>query len=526
MAHHLCGRAHSLPISLFTVAVLLVLVFAGASSSIGASASEAALSQPVSTYWPSGAWRTSTPEAQGIDSEQLVRMLEYVQQRQIALHSLLIVRHGYLVTEAYFQPFQADTIHDIQSCEKSVVSALVGIAIDHGYLQGVDQPLLSFFPNRTIANLDERKESITLEDLLTMSAGFTWDEWRPVDPQSTSYQLSASRDQIQFVLDRPMSDDPGTRWNYSAGLPLLLGTILQDVTATDIASFAQQYLFDPLGLDATLHVVDRSTAMSMALNPQDMAKFGYLYQQHGVWDGQQILSPEYVATSVSNHVPTAVGGNYGYFWWLPPYGGYQADGDGGQRITVLPDKDTIVVITAGLTYPDMGTVPDQLIQDFILPAVVSNDPLPDNPAASARLADLVQSLAQPDPQPVAALPEIASTLSGRTFRLQPNSIGLQTIALSFAGDDATLSLSFGGPAQPMAVGLDRVYRVTPLRPSGLIYGWMALRGTWQGSNTFAVQLLMTGVARNLLFQFDDDSVTVWYLGSCGEREQIPGTLTA
>ncbi len=473
-------------------------------------------------YWPYQEWRTSTPEEQGIDSARLVQMFDYVQAHHYDLHSLLIVRHGYLVTEAYYPPFQADTFHDIQSGAKSVISALVGIALDQGYLEGVNQPMLGFFPDRVIAP-DVWKQDVTLEDLLTMTAGLDWDEWRPTDPQSTLYQLSASPDKIQFVLDRRMSDAPGARWNYNSGLPLLLGSIIQQVSGTGLRNFAQNALFSPLGIHALIQTDAPSAAMNVALTPQDMAKFGYLYLRHGQWAGQSVISPVWVQASTSVHTTTPYGANYGYFWWLPPYGGYEAEGDGGQRIIVLPDQDMVVVITGGLTYPDMQTVPDQLVQNYILPAAKSAEPLRDNYPANVHLASRLQAITQLDPRPVLPLPPIAGQISGQTYALQPNSIGLQAVALTFSAQDASLRLTFAGRSQDMQIGLDNTDRITPLQPLGPLYGWIGLRGKWQSTDTFGLHLLMTGVVRNLEFQFQGDSITVRLLGSRGEREAIPGT---
>ncbi len=136
--------------------------------------------------WPTHGWQTSTPEQQGMDSEKLAKMFDYIASRKPDLHSLLIVRNGYLVTEAYFFPYRPETLHAINSCTKSFLSALVGIAIDKGFIRGVDQRLLSFFPDRAIANVDPRKQAITLENLLTMSSGLDWPEW------STAYSSSAN----------------------------------------------------------------------------------------------------------------------------------------------------------------------------------------------------------------------------------------------------------------------------------------------------------------------------------------------
>jgi CubicO group peptidase (beta-lactamase class C family) len=163
-------------------------------------------------------WPTSTPEEQGIDSSRLAEMFAEVGQRGYNLHSLLIIRNGYLVTEFYAYPHDADTLHELRSATKSVTSTLVGIAIDQGYLTGVDQRVVDFFTQREIASLDAAKRAITLEHLLTMSSGFAWG--RGMIEVPSFYEMTGSPDWLQFVLDRPLSDAPGERFVYNSGGPM------------------------------------------------------------------------------------------------------------------------------------------------------------------------------------------------------------------------------------------------------------------------------------------------------------------
>ena len=152
------------------------------------------------TYWPTEAWRTSPPEEQGMDSQKLAQMLDAIRQQRLNLHSLLIIRNGYLVSETYFGPYQPDTRHELYSCTKSFVSTLIGIAIDKGYIDRTDHRVVDFFSERTFANLDRQKEDMTLEDVLTMRSGLDWQEGDP------AYQaLYRSPDWVKFMLDKPMA---------------------------------------------------------------------------------------------------------------------------------------------------------------------------------------------------------------------------------------------------------------------------------------------------------------------------------
>ena len=478
---------------------------------------------PFQSDWPTHTWRTSTPEEQGIDSAQLVKMADVIQARGLDIHSILIVRHGYLVTEAYFSPFQASSIHSLASCAKSLVSALTGIAIEKGYIDSVNHKMLDYFSDRPIKN-GAGKQAITLEHMLTMSAGLAWDEWRPVDPQNTFFKLTQSQDWMQFALDRPVAQQPGTQWNYNTSLPNLLTSIIEKTSQMTILDFAKRFLFAPLGITDYEVVVEAGGTLNVALTPREMAKLGYLYLNKGVWDGNPVIPAGWVKTSTANHIHTPHGQNYGYFWWLPSFGGFAAEGDGAQLIFVLPDLDMVVVMTAGLTYPDMATVPDELMTDFILPAVKTSEALPANPQAVSRLNAWLQAIQQSQTRPALALPEMAHTISAKTYVLRPNSIGLEAFMLDFAAPEPTIKLWFSGRAVQLGIGLDNTYRITPLPRIGPLYGWMALRGRWLGSDFFSLHLMMSGLVRDLEFRFGAGDVTVLLRGSRGEQERIPGTL--
>jgi CubicO group peptidase (beta-lactamase class C family) len=317
-------------------------------------------------YWPTNGWRTSTPEKQGMDSEKFAAMLAEINERKIDIRSLLVIRNGYLVSETYFVPFLQHHKQDMQSVGRSFTSTLVGIAIDRGYIAGVDQKILDFFPDRTFANLDAQKKTMTLEDVLTMRSGL---EPQPEDPRYQAMQ--DSRDWIQFLLDKPVTDPPGSRWNYCAGCSHLLTAILQKTTGMNPRDFAEQYLFKPLGIAAGKWMSDPAGlpygAGGFNLMPRDMAKLGYLYLRKGQWDGQQIISPEWVETSTQTHADVDVNAHfgYGYHWFtVPEMEGYAALGSGGQIILVIPKSDLVIVTTAK-TEESLF----ELIDKYILPAV-------------------------------------------------------------------------------------------------------------------------------------------------------------
>lgn len=347
-------------------------------------------STPTPTPTPIPFWdlRISTPEEQGMDSDVLVRMFDYIAEQDAEVHSVLIVRNGYLVTEAYFVPYRQSRKHPVLSCTKSFLSALIGIAIEEGYLD-VDNNVLDFFPDRVVANDDPRKRAMTVEHLLRMRSGLDWPESSVSYSSSNNvlWQMMSSNDWEQFVLDRPMIAEPGARFNYSTGDPQLLAAVLEEATGMSTQEFARTHLFEPLGVSSR-HWSWQSAPEGvsfggggLSITPRAMAKFGYLYLEDGVWNGQQIIPTDWVATSVA-------GPYYGYQWWRLGNGGYAALGYKGQRIAVLPHLEMVVVITGEFS----GTTSGYLVDAFIIPAARSSDPLPENPEGLALLESRIHEV--------------------------------------------------------------------------------------------------------------------------------------
>ena len=287
---------------------------------------------------------------------------------------MLVVHNGYLIFERYFTPilYDVDNTHIIYSCTKSVTSALIGIALDNGYIDNTSQLLVDFFPDLYIDNLDSRKETITLEDILTMTSGLEWDEERYDEPNDY-FGMTDSDNWVQYVLNKTMVADPGTAFYYNTGESHLLSAIINRTTGMTTLAFAIQNLFEPLGITAHPWLVDPQGihfgGSALALRPRDMAKFGYLYLNNGTWDGEQIVSSDWVATSTNEHV-TIYGGtfSYGYQWWInSPSDYYCARGYQGQYIFVVPEEDLVVVFSSDMD--DIYISMDFLVTDYIVPAV-------------------------------------------------------------------------------------------------------------------------------------------------------------
>lgn len=334
-------------------------------------------------HWPTTEWCYSTPEDQGLDSTVLEDMMDNFELpfNNYKIDSVTVIRNGRIVFEDTLTGFNPISLHEMYSVTKSVTSTLIGIAIDKGFIDNVNQKVVDFFPEREIANLDDRKRNITLEHLLTMTSGYEWNEWQYdyENPLNPCTQTWTSDDPIQHILDLPMVEEPGTRWRYDSGATILLGAILEQASGIDVMTFARQYLFNPIGIgECYWHLYNGVffTEGGLYVTPNDIARFGYLILKNGTWDGQQIVSSEWVAKATSsivdrNSLDTPQVPNYGYLWWISPYGNWSAAiGRGSQVICIAPEYDLLVVFTANYQSIDLTTY----FTNYILKAIIDEAP--------------------------------------------------------------------------------------------------------------------------------------------------------
>ena len=435
-----------------------------------------------SSYWPTNEWRTSTPEEQGLDSEQLVKLFDFVEENEINIHSLLITRNGFVVLDAYFYPNSQGILHDLASVTKSITSTLIGIALDKGDIKSVKQRVLDFFPERKIANLDENKKNLTIEHLLTMTTGFCRD-FNHGERQLE--QMRRTEDWVQFMLDQPLLTKPGTEFAYCSGASQLLSAIISEATGMSALDFARTHLFEPLNIQDVIWPADpqgNNTGWGdFFMHSKDMAKIGYLFLNEGKWKDKQVISAEWIKQATKQRITLADGEGYGYRWWMPDElpGLYEARGRGGQRICVLPEKNFVVVFTgSGFEPGDIG--------GFIMASEQSGQSIPENPEGYKLLQKKIKEAAKaPTPKPVPEMPPAARKISGRTYLLEPNDLGLISFSLSFEKrDEASLRLIEDDHEETNPIGLDGLYRFSPNSRFGLPE---ALRGHWESDQEFYLE---------------------------------------
>jgi len=457
------------------------------------------------------------------------------------IDSITIIRNGYIVTDAYLNPlFSSGLKHHLQSCTKSITSALMGIAIDRQYVESVDQKVIDLFSAKTFSNMDERKKAITIRHLLTMSHGI-----RTLDSFVYKWQglveMMKTKDWVQFILDQPMDVMPGKRWDYSNMSSFLLSAIIHEKSGMSALHFASRYLFEPLGItDAKWPANPNGITKGWGelwLTPHDMAKIGWLYLNKGYWENKQIISAQWIEDSIEKIAfPKAfrkvIGQNgklmlyrsiwvrlvykyflfgtdaYGYQWWIDDSGLYLALGNGGQYIIVVPGKNMVVVFTSALK-PTHIKKPGLLVGKYIIPSISSNHAIAPNTAEFKRLKALSKSTGgSSKPVDVAFLPEMAQEVSGRTYMFNDNWLGFKSLSLSFQPDQnvatGRLQILPMGLDNVLQIGLDNVYRFTDIDGTQA-----AFKGHWINENTFVISYELIGNIHSGTFhiEFEDHQIT-------------------
>ncbi len=405
------------------------------------------------TPWPTNGWQISTPEEQGVNSEALTTLL----QSNTDVHTILAVRHGNVILDVSRYPFTSSQPHALFSVTKSFVSTLVGIAIDKGYIKSVKQSIWDFFPKDKTPNMDARKEAITIENLLTQRSGLLFDDlsiYKIADKNVTW---------VQFILDQPMVSEPGVNAVILDANAHLASAIIQISTKMSTADFATKFLFAPLGItDATWMADPQGVSQGgyhLYMSPASMAKLGYLYLHGGEWDGQQIVSSDWI-TLVTSMVTKGNTQDYGYLWWTSSISGtnhqvYAALGLHGQAIWVVPDLDLVVVTT------NDSAAEGQTIITAIANASTSDQPLAPNPVALKALQMRLDELAHPQASAVKPIPDAMKAVSGKVYQFQPNDFGWKSIALDFTkAGEVMITLGLPDKEIKLPVGLDSVYRVS------------------------------------------------------------------
>jgi CubicO group peptidase (beta-lactamase class C family) len=338
-------------------------------------------------------WQTLSPADAGFAPDLGDRLDAAVKRGELAnLHAVIVARHGKLVLERYYagrderrgEPlgvvtFGPEVKHDLRSISKSIVGLLYGIALAEGRVPALDQPLVDQFPAYADLARDPQRRRLTIAHALTMTLGTEWDEMLPyTSPRNSEIAMEMAPDMLRFVLDRPIVAEPGSRWTYNGGCSALLGHLIAEGTGLPLTDFARETLFAPLGIRDTEWILasngEPAAASGLRMRPRDLAKIGQLVLDRGRWGGRQLVPADWLDVSFTRHATVEEGLDYGYQWWLgkmpdgqPWIAGF---GNGGQRLTIIPSLDLVVVVMAGnYNAPDAWKLPTAIMTDILLPAL-------------------------------------------------------------------------------------------------------------------------------------------------------------
>ena len=469
----------------------------------------------------------SIPEAQGVASGGLLDFLNAVESQKLNLHSVMVVKHGHVVAEGWWQPYGPDLRHTLYSLSKSFTSSAVGFAVAEGKLT-VEDKVVRFFPDDLPATVSPNLAAMRVKDLLTMNTGHAQDSTPTLaqHPETTW---------VRSFLSLPVEHEPGTHFVYNSGATFMLSALVQKLTGQTVLDYLRPRLFAPLGIvGADWELNPQGIAVGgwgLRVRTEDIAKFGQLYLKKGVWQGKRILPESWVAEATAAQVPSQVGwGNrpkadndwlqgYGYQFWRCRHDAYRGDGAFGQFCVVLPGEDAVVAITA-----ESANLPGILdaVWAHVLPAL-RGEGRGDGRFKAMREKLTHLALPRPEGQPTVPL---VQELNQKTFILQSNAMNWTSVALRFGAKQCDLFFRDAKSEMSIPVGLtDWLDSMTelptaPLKLTGT-YGKdgiptrLAAAGAWTDPNTFTIALRFTETAHydTLTCRFEGEGVQLQFRSS-------------
>ncbi len=460
-----------------------------------------ALSQPEAQAFPS-----SPPEQEGVSSTAVLSFIEHLEKHVDAVHSVMILRHGKVITEGWWAPYDAQTPHLMHSLSKSFTSTAMGLAIGEGKLS-LDDPVISFFPEDTPKEPSWQLKAMRIRDLMIMSTGH----------RQEPFLFRLESNWVRAFLHAEVEFQPGTHFKYNSAATYMLSAILQNVTGETLVDYLDPRLFQPLGISKPDWDVCpdgiNTGGWGLRITTEDIAKLGQLYLQRGNWEGTRILSEEWVDLATSKQ--TSNGSNpkndwsqgYGFQFWRCRHNCYRGDGAFGQFCIVMPDQDAVVAVTSGAN--DMGAIMNA-VWDFLLPAMKPS-PLAANDAAHHALRTKLGGLSLPwvSGEPRSALSE---RLAQRTFQLIDNDEDLKSVAFKLHEGDHRIIIETSHGIESISLGT-RQYLTTnlhhPLPHAGSMRKRIGASGAWIEPQVYQARIYFckSPARMTYTFRFTDDRMT-------------------
>ena len=488
---------------------------------------------PAAEPEASGSFGRATPESQGIASAAIEKYVKACEKELKGIHSFVLVRHGSVVAEGYWAPFSADRTHLLYSLSKSFTSTAAGFLVDDGKLD-LDERLVDIFPEYAPENPDRNMAEMRVRDLLTMNAG--------QDKQATGKDPSG--DWVKAFLNNKTERRPGSGFKYDSCVTHVVAAIVEKKTGMKLMDFLQERLFSKLGIEGAWSNTSPTGVAcggwGMNMKTRDIAKFGQLYLNEGEWNGERILSREWVRLATSHQTRTDRKGEgdwnqgYGFQFWRCRHNSYRAAGAYGQFVVVMPDKDAVIAMTAGLS--DMAKELG-LVWKHLLPAM-QEAPLPENPAAQAALEKRCRGLAF---RPVSGKRDGAEDGLGVKFDLggKQRRFFFRDVTLSKKGEGWEIALEGECGPQKFPVGFGkwefgemsvdkRKYEILGALPG---VQPTAASGAWTEPDTFQAKVFMVNTPAWFMFtfKFTADGTLGFkskFWGSDGSEVELSGSPSA
>ena len=454
----------------------------------------------------------SSPEQQGISSVDLLAFIEAADKDIDTMNSFMLVRHGYVVAEGWWAPYDRETPHILYSLSKSFTSTAVGLATSEGKLS-LDDPVIKFFPDEAPADPSANLRAMRVRDLLRMNTGNQLEAPIRVDDPGKQTDTWA-----KTFLKHPVPFKPGTHFLYNSPATYMLSAIVQKVTGMTVLEYLRPRLFEPLGFKDPVWVSSpqgiTAGAYGLSVRTEEIARFGELYLRKGSWNGKQLIPARWVqeATSMQTSTGSAPSSDwdqgYGYQFWRSRHNSFRGDGAFGQYCLVIPELDAVIAITSGVR--NMQQVMN-LVWDKLLPAMKPGR-LPENPQARRQLEARFAGLKVKFPSGSTSSP-ISSTVSGKWFEFAENERGIKAVSFDFNPTSSTLTVRTSAGETRMTVGGDAWSRGRGLFTNGLdrllnvpANPLAATSGAWTSPDTFTVKIVLyeTPYYSTLNFKFDGD----------------------
>lgn len=446
-----------------------------------------------------------TPEQMGMTTSSILSFIKAVESEQLELHSLMIVKNDHVITEGWWEPYQAEDQHQLNSLSKSFTSSAIGLAVDE-QLMSVEDPVLKFFPEYVTPDIEANMKNLLVKHLLSMSTGHTQD--------TLPILWSNSTDWVKAFLETPINREPGTYFLYNTGASYMLSAIIERVTGQKLLDYLRPRLLDPLGIeDVTTLTCPQGVhagGYGMKIRTEDIAKFGLLYLHNGMWNGQRILSEEWVQAATAKQVSNGEPGDpsdwsqgYGYQFWRCRHDVYRGDGAFGQFCIVMPAHNAVIAITSGLM--EMQSVLD-LVWEHLLPGMV-NHPLEPDTVGQTELSQKLNQLSYFPIQEPGRSP-VEWREGGKTYNLDKNKPGYTKVSFKEDHDEVQVTFADNDTTYEIRAGLGRFSRGNS-EIDGFPFQYAAC-GVWKKKNVLEIRLFMTEYALNdrIICHFVNDSVRI------------------